>query len=312
MPRLARQKSETDTFYHLFNRVAGNPKYFPFAKRRNASRFLALFEFYIRLYFCRMASFQLMGNHYHSIVHFESFRKLSRDELEQRARLRFGRFWRLRTKGWNCSRWARFNQDLFDVSCFMHHVNGEFAKWFNKRHGLRGPFWADRFKNPELLDLEALQTAILYNELNAVRAGLVKRPEDSKWGSAYWRWAGRKTDLLIPLEELFPAEGGLDSYHTYRALLYHRGAVPTKEGQAAIPEEVLRREEERGFVRPGILRNRLRFFTDGLAIGGFEPVQILVNKYREKGLYTRRRNPIPQLGLLFSLREQRSHALTSG
>jgi hypothetical protein len=55
-------------------------------------------------------------------------------------------------------------------------------------------------------------------------------------------------------------------------------------------------------------RKRLRFYTDGLAVGAQEPVAILLDLFRKRGDYLRRRNPIPQLeGLLFSLREQRSH-----
>jgi REP element-mobilizing transposase RayT len=313
MARLARQKSNEAAFYHLFNRVAGDPTDYPFRRRRNARRFFSFFEFYLRLYFCRMASFELMGNHYHCVIQFEAVRKLSREELQQRARMRFGRHWQLKTQNWSRSRWKRFNRELFDVSCFMHHVNGEFAKWFNRREGRRGPFWADRFKNPQLLDEQALQNAILYTELNAVRAGLVKRPESYRWGSAYWRWARKKTDLLIPLEELFPADGQMDSYQIYRALLYHRGAVATKEGQAVIPASIKRREQEWGFAQEGILRQRLRFITDGIAIGGQQPVRALLKMYREEGRYLRRKNPIPQLGgLLFSLREQRSHAFSPG
>lgn len=313
MPRRARQKSEQGAFYHLLNRVAGDPSYFPFHHRGVARKFLSLFQFYLRLYCCRLASFQLMGNHYHSVVHFEAWRPLTAEELQQRARLRFGRLWRQKTRSWNASHWQRFNRDLFDVSCFMHHVNGEFAKWFNRRYARRGPFWADRFKNPQLLDPHAVQSGILYSELNAVRAGLVKRPEQYRWGSAYWRWTRRKIDGLIPLEELFPPEAGIDSFRLYRALLYHRGAVATKPTQGLIPPELAQREAEHGFVQPGMLRRRLRFLTDGLALGGREPVQALLQRYRQEGLYRRRKHPIPQLpGLLFSLREQRSHAFSPG
>jgi len=313
MARMARQKSEGAAFYHLFNRAAGSPTDYPFEEGRNARRFIFLFEFYLRLYFCRLASFTLMGNHYHSVLYFECFRRLPRGELEQRARLRFGRQWRLKTDSWDLGRWQRFNRELFDVSCFMQHVNGEFAKWFNRRYGRRGPFWADRFKNPQLLDRQAVQSVILYTELNAVRAGLVKRPERYRWGSAYWRWANRKKELLIPLEELFPAEGDMDSFRLYRALLYHHGAVRTKENLGVIPAAIVRREQERGFAREGMLRRRLRFLTEGIAIGGQESVKALLERYREAGLYRRRKNPIPQLGgVFYTLREQRSHAFSPG
>jgi hypothetical protein len=312
MPRIRRHKSQQSTFYHLYNRVAGDPNDHPFQDPVAAQKFLSLCETYLDLYFCCLAAFELMGNHYHLVVFVEQFRELSWRELKQRARLRFGPLWRWRTRHWSRSRWEQFNRDLFDVSCFMQHVNGEFSKWFNRRYQRRGPFWADRFKNSELLDLEAVQTAILYTELNAVRAGLVQRPEAYRMGSAHWRWSGQKSALLIPLEQLFPAERGEDSYTIYRALLYHRGAVTTKPNQAVIPDWILQDEEARGFARPGALRQRLRCLTDGVAIGGWEPVRRVLENYRREGRYVRRRNPIPQLGTLFSLREQRSHAFSPG
>ena len=172
-------------------------------------------------------------------------------------------------------------------------------------------FGGDRFKNPELLGRQAVQDAILYVELNAVRAGLVKRPEQWKWGSARWRLTGKDQDL-IPLEELFPSDPGTDLYSSYRARLYYRGAVPTREDQAAISRWILHQEQRRGFTRPGAFRRRLRFLTDGLAVGPAEKVAQLLETYRQQGRYRRRRHPIPQLGgVLFSLREQRSNAFVS-
>jgi hypothetical protein len=278
-----------------------------------ARKFLSIFEQYLKLYFCELAAFELMWNHFHAVLFFEQFRRLCRGELEDRARLRFGRLWKIKTRSWKDSDWEQFNRDLFDVSCFMHHVKGEFAKWFNRRYGRRGPFWADRFKNPELLDLEAVQNVILYTELNAVRAGLVQRPEAYRMGSAYWRWADKKRDLLMPLVQLFAAGPGEDVFTIYRALLYYRGAVATEDHRAVIPDSIVQQEEERGFDRPGILRQSLAFITNGVAIGNQQQVSTLLEQYRQRQIYKRRKNPIPQLGgLLFSLRQQRRQAFTPG
>jgi hypothetical protein len=313
MPRTARHKAEDSAFYHLLNRVAGDPAYFPLDRPRAARRFLALFEFYLGLYFCRLASFQLLGNHYHAVVYFEQFRPLSWQELQARARVRFGRLWRLKTSHWGPQRWQQFNQDLFDVSRFMQHVNGEFSKWFNRYYQRRGHFWADRFKSPQLLDSEAVQRTILYCELNALRAGRVRRPEDCRFGSAYWRWAGKKSDLLIPLQELFPASAGQTAFETYRSLLYHCAALATEDGQGVMADSILQEERRRGFAPAGVFLQRWRFFTDGVALGNRAQVLRILQKYRQQGLYQRRRNPIPQLqGNLYSLREQRSHAFCPG
>ena len=125
--------------------------------------------------------------------------------------------------------------------------------------------------------------------------------------------AGKKSDLLIPLEELFPAEMGMDSYSIYRARLYYYGAEATEEDHQVIPDWIIRKEERNGFARPGMFRSRLRVFTDGVAIGSRDKVAEVLEQYREKGIYKRRRNPIEQLGgLIYSLTEQRSHAFSPG
>ena len=267
--------------------------------------------FYVDVYRCRLAAFQIMGNHFHFIVHFEKPRPLSREELEKSAGKLYGRKAEAKTGVWTDAQWKAFNERLFDVSKLMANVNGFYALWFNRKFGRRGHFWGDRFKNPELLGLQAVQDGILYVELNAVRAGIVKRPEQWKCGSARWRLTG-EDQALIPLVELFPPDPETDAYSSYRARLYYRGAVPTRDNQAAIPRWILHQEQRRGFTRAGAYRRRLRFLTDGLAIGPAEKVAQLLEAYRQQGRYRRRRHPIPQLGgVLFSLREQRSNTFVS-
>ena len=311
MPRTARHKSQEAAFYHLTNRVTGWTDWFPFEDRRARRKLLDMMLFYVSAYRCRLAAFQIMGNHFHLVVHFEKPRSLSREELEDIAHKLYGQEAEKKTADWTVAQWEAFNQRLFDVSKLMQNVDGQYARWYNRQFRRRGHFWSERFKNPELLGTEAVQDAILYVELNAVRAGLVKRPEQWEWGSARWRLTGEDHDL-IALEELFPSEPGTDVYSSYRARLYYRGAVPTRENQAAIPLWILDQEERRGFNRAGAFRRRLRFLTDGLAVGPAEKVAQLLEAYRKQGRYRRRRHPIPQLGgVLYSLREQRSHAFLS-
>ena len=105
MPRTARFKSQDSAFYHVFNRVAGMPDYFPFKHPRVARKFTTLFEHFVRLYCCRLAAFELMGNHYHCVLFFERFRQLDRSELRRRAEHRFGPSWKLKTHRWKDSDW---------------------------------------------------------------------------------------------------------------------------------------------------------------------------------------------------------------
>ena len=313
MARTARHKSTEAAFYHLTNRVAGDPDWFPFRDDHARRHLLDMMLFYVDAYRCRLAAFQIMDNHYHLIVHFEKPRTLSRGEMMESAHKLYGEKAEEKTEDWTDAQWKAFNERLFDVSKLMANVNGFYAQWFNRKFGRRGHFWGDRFKNPELLGLEAVQDGILYVELNAVRAGMVKRPEQWKCGSARWRLTGEDQDQdLIPLAELFPSDPETDVYGSYRARLYYRGAVPTRDNQAAIPRWILHQEQRRGFARAGAFRRRLRFMTDGLAVGPAEKVARLLETYRQQGRYRRRRHPIPQLdGVLFSLREQRSNAFVT-
>lgn len=88
MARLPRIKiGDQNTFYHITARVIGTPDWFLFADSAVRNKLLRLIREYTRAYFCRVASFSLMSNHYHLLVAFEAARKLSREELRDRATL---------------------------------------------------------------------------------------------------------------------------------------------------------------------------------------------------------------------------------
>lgn len=173
MSRTARHKSSEAATYHLMNRMAGSPRFFPLQSPLAQRKLTETIRFYVSAYRCRMIAFEVLNNHYHLIVRFKKFGELTRLQLEEAAAGMYGKRWKTKTKSWDLGRWLFFNRRLFNVSALMQHVNGEYAKWFNRAHGRRGHLWGDRFKNPELMDLLATQKFLLYVELNALRAGLV-------------------------------------------------------------------------------------------------------------------------------------------
>ena len=150
MARGPRHKSPEAAMYHLTNRVAGWTNWFPFENRQARLQLLNMMLFYVNVYRCRLAAFQIMGNHFHFIVHFEKPRQLSHQDLKSSARKLYGHKAELKTAGWTDSQWKAFNQRLFDVSKLMANLDGEYAKWFNRRFGRRGHFWSDRFKKPRI------------------------------------------------------------------------------------------------------------------------------------------------------------------
>ena len=311
MARVARMKFlDRDTWYHLYSRVAGHRGEFPLLDGLVRRRLLETIEHFNGIYYCEVAAFSVMGNHYHLVVRFEGEREVSREELLARARLMYpGKVARERIEGWSGEEWERYRRRLFDVSEYMRNIQAAFARWYNRSFDRRGRFWGERFKSVVLGDRRAVLDCLLYVELNPVRGGLVERPEEWEGSSVHLREIG-KDSWLVPLEELMGQRDRGRAMVEFRGLLYHRGAVPTKEGQAAIPREVLEREVARGFKVRGMYRKRLGYFVDGLVVGTEEFIREQLAVMREEGRYLRRRHPISQLGgVHLSLREQRSTAI---
>ena len=77
----------------------------------------------------------------------------------------------------------------------MHWAHGNYAAYFNARHGMVGHLWEGRFRS-SVMDEHHLFNGIRYVERNPVRAGLVLRAEDYSWSSAAAR-CGLRRDPLI-------------------------------------------------------------------------------------------------------------------
>lgn len=307
MARQSRLKIEGESaWYHLYSAVACRRGTYPLAEPACQKELMRLMEHYSGIYFCEIAAVQVLGNHYHVVCKFEEARAVTRDELWGLALKMYPRS-EIKLKAWTEAQWERFERRLFNVSEFMRNLQAAFATWYNRTYDRKGRFWAERFKSALLADAEAVLDCILYVELNAVRASLVERPEDYAGGSMYLREIG-KGGWLADLEQFLECGGQDDAFEVFRRLVYHRGAIPTRAGQAAISPEVLAAECARGFKSSGVFRKRFRHFTDGLVVGGAVVVRQMLTKLKEAGRYVRRKHPVPHAdGASYSAREQRSH-----
>jgi REP element-mobilizing transposase RayT len=264
-----------------------------------------LFRFFSRIYRCRVAGFCVMGNHYHLVVSFDEYRELTQDELFALASHLYPK---TVLEAWLREKWTRFNERIFDVSELMRNLQASFAKWFNQTFARKGRLWGDRFKSTLLEDEKALLDCLLYVELNPVRAGLVQKPEEYQGSSLYYREVADDR-WMIPLTKLTGRGKRKDALIDYRARTYYRGNVPSKERQQAIPDRIILEEEAQGFASQGLFRKRLRYYVDGMVVGGEEFVRSHLERLRSSGHYRRRCNPISQAGgLASSLREQRGTA----
>jgi REP element-mobilizing transposase RayT len=72
-------------WYHVYNRAACEKGVYPLEKELCRRKFISLMKYYSRAYFCHIAAFCVMGNHYHMVLKFDSPRKLSKEERMQRG-----------------------------------------------------------------------------------------------------------------------------------------------------------------------------------------------------------------------------------
>jgi putative transposase len=75
-----------------------------------------------------------------------------------------------------------------------------YTRYVNFQKGWKGHLWQGRFASFPM-DEQYLIAAARYIELNPVRAGIVKKPEDYKWSSASAHLQG-EDDILVKVEPL--------------------------------------------------------------------------------------------------------------
>ena len=123
---------------------------------------------------------------------------------------------------------AVFRNRLASLSWFMKCLNEPIARQANAEDSRTGHFWEARFNSQPLCSDQALLTAMAYVDLNPIRAGLAKTPEQSEYTSIKARLEGDNTQSAMtvavsrmrkrgelyhcntPMRPLMPFSDGLD------------------------------------------------------------------------------------------------------
>jgi hypothetical protein len=218
---------------------------------------------------------------------------------------------------------AAIKKRFCDLSIYLKEVKERFSRWFNKRRGRKGTLWMDRFKSVLVEGKgEPLHTMAAYIDLNPVRAGLVKDPKDYRWcGYAEALSGSRRAQRAMSKVTAMPVDGweSAGGAEAYRKLLFSHAV----EVQNADQTEVVRRgvaveqakavlEAKGKLTSQELVQFRVRYFSDGLVIGGKEFVEGIFGQHREKFGPKRKdgaRRIAESAGGLFALRRLRKRAV---
>ena len=277
MSRIGRFVSKYETsVYHVISRTAlpGLPM-----EDTDKDHLLHLIKYYSRIFFVDVLGFTIMGNHFHLVCRSYPESEVRDEDVIARYKIYRG----------EDERPSRDNIDYYrsrwtSLSEYVKDIKQEFTRYFNRRHGRKGYFWGERFKSLIVEEGHTLVNLLAYVDLNAIRAGIVKRPEDYRWCSlGYHVQTGNKDDLL-------DVDFGLKEWNEfdekeivrkYREFVYETGAVNAGKG-AVIDPKIVKQERKKKYElsKQDRFLYRSRYFTDAGIIGSKEFVKSMFDRFK--------------------------------
>ena len=164
-------------------------------------------------------------------------------------------------------KWSRLSE-------FVKAIKQTFSRAFNKRHHRRGTLWGERFKSLIVEDGETLINCLAYIDLNPIRAGIVKHPENYRWSSLGYHVQSGNKDGFLSMDFGLVEFGELDQkerLRRYRQYVYEAGELDRAANESAktIDTQFIEKERRKGYALTRIdrFRHRTRYFTDSGIIG---------------------------------------------
>jgi REP element-mobilizing transposase RayT len=251
-----------EVHYHIVSRTVGREFFLGDVEKEYL---LSLIRRYSNLFFVRCIGYCIMSNHFHIIAKTEPYTNFSEEEVARRVK-NFRK-----TVIATEEQYQNVRARLEDISEYVRFIKQGFSRWYNRTNNRSGYFWGDRFKSVLLEPGQGLLACLAYIELNPIRAGMVKRPEQYRWCSFSERLGKRRDESFLSFDGIYdqktmPRKTMLSHYRQY---VYECGGVDSGGGKKAIDKEIIEKQRAAGYEVPApeIMRLRRRYFTDGLALG---------------------------------------------
>jgi len=177
-----------------------------------------------RIFSIQICSYAVMENHFHVVIHIDA--KVAQAWSHREIVIRWHQLFKstylsekfLENRVLSSSEKADLNQlierwrrRLYDIGWFMRCVKEPIARRANKEDDCKGHFWEGRYHSQALLDERALIACMAYVDLNPLRAGVCKRPEQAQFTSLRERIRleqSTRTKLKRPHTALVPFNCG--------------------------------------------------------------------------------------------------------
>jgi putative transposase len=292
MPRTSRMIiSEEQAVYHVMSRTALPG--FPMSAVEN-DFLLGLIKRFSGLYFTEILGFCLMGNHFHLLVKMLPESDFNNEDVKKRFKDFYGEDYTFPE-----DQLPYFKTKLSSLSEFMRDIKVNFTRFYNRRHNRRGYFWGDRFKSVIVDRGETLVNCLAYIDLNPLRAGIVKKPEEYRWSSIGYHMQTKNKDKFLSTDfgfVEFNVKSEKERVRRYRRYMYHAGSIdrPEKGKVKVIDPRLLKKEKRKDFkiTHASRLRYRTRYFTDSGIIGSKEFVATHYKQF--KHLFQSKNEKIPK------------------
>jgi len=313
--------------YHAVDRINGRLFLLDREAKRKFIQLMRMHEAYTGV---RVLSYVVMDNHFHLLLEVPPKKKgapvsMSDDEFLKKIKA-FNSLAYYRDLKQMITKFRNDGADkaadelkekhtcrMHDLSCFMQGLKRRFSQWFNKTHKRTGTLWEGRFKSMIVQDGYAARVMSAYIDLNPVRAGMVKRPEDYRfcsYGEAMKpkadKWRALTREGLCRVMQLDRETGGRVSASKSNVVWKEKGAEWYRVMLFSDGEEVFVSKPEQGVekirVRKGFkrkevaqvlsqggklsfgeaLRCKVRYLSDGMVFGTGDFVNGIFRKAKSR------------------------------